>query len=125
MADAAGWSLPRIEHIQITLPTADVDTLAFLVPEPVVCIAAELNVEDPCAVSFGERGKSCGISERHHDVARLGIQRHREIGPVAQRPTAQFFLRVTIRDDDCLAGWIVEEDLVAAGIELKAFRMGS
>src|SRR5438477_8685339 len=106
MADAAVSSLPRIEDIQITLPTADVNTLAFLVHEHVVCIAAELNVHDRSTVNLGKRGKSCGISERHDDVVRLGIERHREVGPGAERPPPQFLTRDTIQDDDCLARWI-------------------
>ena len=45
MADAAVCGLPRIEDVQIALAAADVDTLAFLVHEHVICIAAELTLD--------------------------------------------------------------------------------
>src|SRR5262249_41224062 len=84
MADAAVCGLPRIEDVQIALAAADVDTLAFLVHEHVICIAAELNVHDRSTVAVGKRGKSCGTSERHDDVAALGLS---AIGKLVPMPS--------------------------------------
>src|SRR5262245_44608957 len=61
--------LPGVENIQIAIPTADVDALAFSVHEHVVRIGAQVDVCNWSAVTHGKRAEFRRISDSHDDMA--------------------------------------------------------
>jgi hypothetical protein len=113
----------RLEHIQISIPTAEVHALTLCIDEEIVGITTRIDGCNGTAVRHGEDAKLSGIPKRHENSPGIFVQSHWEIAAILDRPTRYLFAGETVEDRDLACLRDVHEDASGRAGELKTFGM--
>ena len=101
----------RLEHVQVSVPTAEVHALALRIDEEIVGITTRVDGCNGAAVRHGEDGKLSGFPKRHENSARILVQSHWKIATILDRPTRCLLAGETVENRDLACLGDVHEDV--------------